>query len=159
VHETDRVYLVTCTTQRFIFSPRTATPRQILCGRIFCPYRRHLIFRGKNTTNLLSHPIVTPLMLVTTHYHPRSLPHPNEIDEIEGSWPQEELPGAIDEAGDRDDLMGGSQAGLYSSDEGEEHNLVWWAGGMGPILIVSKKKSGIKKKATILNSTTSLKVR
>jgi hypothetical protein len=98
-------------------------------------------------------------MLVTTHYHPRSLPHPNEIDEIEGSWPQEELPGAIDEAGDRDDLMGGSQAGLYSSDEGEEHNLVWWAGGMGPILIVSKKKSGIKKKATILNSTTSLKVR
>jgi hypothetical protein len=67
-------------------------------------------------------------MPVTTYYHPRSLPHPNEIDEIEGSWPQDGLPGAIGEGGDRDDLMGGSQAGLYSSDEGEEHILVWWHG-------------------------------
>jgi hypothetical protein len=67
-------------------------------------------------------------MLVTTYYHPRSLPYPDEIDEIEGPWPQDELPMAIGEGGDRDDLMGGSQAGLYSSDEGEEHNLVWWHG-------------------------------
>ena len=98
-------------------------------------------------------------MLVTTYYHPRSPPHPNEIDEIEGSWPQEGLPEAVGEDGDRDDLMGGSQTGSYSSDDGEEHNLAWWAGGMGPILIFSKKKSGIKKKLTILNSTISLTVR
>ncbi|KAI0268998.1 hypothetical protein BGY98DRAFT_1101332 [Russula aff. rugulosa BPL654] len=61
-------------------------------------------------------------MLVTTYYHPRSLPHPNEIDEIEGPWPQDGLPMAIGEDGDRDDLMGESQAGLYSSDEDEEWN-------------------------------------
>lgn len=61
-------------------------------------------------------------MLVTTHYHPRSPPRPNEIDEIEGSWPQDGLPGAIGEGGDRDDLMSGFQAGLYSSDEEEEWN-------------------------------------
>jgi hypothetical protein len=67
-------------------------------------------------------------MLVTTYYHPRSLPHPNEIDEIEGPWPQDGLPMAIGEDGDRDDLMGESQAGLYSSEEGEDHNLVWWHG-------------------------------
>jgi len=96
------------------------------CGRIYCPYRRHLIFRENNTTNLLSHPTVTPLMLVTTYYHPRNPSHPNETDEIEGSWPQDGLPGAIGEGGDRGDLMGGSQAGLYSSEEGEEHNSVWW---------------------------------
>ena len=87
-------------------------------------------------------------MPVTTYYHPSSLPHPNEIDEIEGSWPQDGLPRAIGEDGDRDDLMDGSQAGLYSSDEGEELDLV---GGMGPSLMFSKRKSGIKKKVTILN--------
>jgi hypothetical protein len=97
-------------------------------------------------------------MLVTTIYHPRTLPHPNEFDEIEGPWPQGGLSMAIGEDGDRDNLMDGSQAGLYSSDEGEEHILVWWAGGMGPSLIFSKTKSGIKKKVTIQNSTTSLKV-
>jgi hypothetical protein len=68
-------------------------------------------------------------MLVTTYYHPRSLPHPNEIDEIEGPWPQDDgLPTAIGEGGDHDDLMGESQVGLYSSDEGEDHNQ---CGGMG----------------------------
>lgn len=76
-------------------------------------------------------------MLVTTYYHPRSLPHPDEIDEIEGPWPQDELPMAIGEGGDRDDLIGGSQAGSYSSDEGEGHNLV---GGMGPSLIFSEEE-------------------
>jgi hypothetical protein len=73
-------------------------------------------------------------MLVTTYYHRRSLPHPNGIDEIEGPWPQDGLSGAIGEGGDRDDLMGGFQAGLYSSDEGEEHNLVWWHGSESDIL-------------------------
>jgi len=67
-------------------------------------------------------------MLVTTYYHPRSPPHPNEIDEIEGSWPEDGLPRAIGEGGDGDDLMGGSPAGLYSTDEGEQHDLVWWHG-------------------------------
>jgi hypothetical protein len=67
-------------------------------------------------------------MLVTTHYHPRSLPRPNEFDEIEGPWPQDGLPTTIGEGGDHGDHMGESQAGLYSSDEGEEDNLVWWHG-------------------------------
>lgn len=67
-------------------------------------------------------------MPVTTYYHPRSLPHSNAIDEIEGPWPQDGLPTAIGEGGDRDDLMGESQAGFYSSDEGEEHYLAWWHG-------------------------------
>jgi hypothetical protein len=94
-------------------------------------------------------------MPVTTYSHPRTLPHPNDIDDIEGSWPQDGLPGAIGEDGDHDDLMDGFQAGLYSSDEGEEHDLV---GGMGPSLMFSKRKSGIKKKVKILNSMRSLKV-
>ena len=122
------------------------------------PYRRHLIFHIslKNPKNRLSHPIVTPLMLVTTYYHPRSPPHPDEFNEIEGPWPPNGLPGAIGEDGDRDDLIGGSQAGLYSSasDEGEQHSVVAW----GPNLRNSKRKSGIKKRATIRNSTTPLKV-
>jgi hypothetical protein len=64
-------------------------------------------------------------MPVTTYYHhPRSPPHPNAIDEIEGPLSQDRLPSAIGEG--YDDLMGGSQAGLYSSDEGEEsdYNVV-----------------------------------
>ena len=82
---------------------------------------------GKNAANLLSHPVVTPLMLVTTYYHPRSPPHPNAIDEIERAWPEDGLPKML-EGYDHDDPMGGSPAGLYySSDEGEEHILVWHA--------------------------------
>ncbi len=69
--------------------------------------------------------MVTPLMPVTTYYHhPRSPPHPNAIDEIEGPLSQDGLPSAIGEGDDRDVLMGGSQAD--SSDEGEEsdYNVV-----------------------------------
>lgn len=67
-------------------------------------------------------------MLVTTYYHPRTLPHPNDIDEIEGPWPQDGSSMVIGEDGDYGDLMDGTRAGLYSSDEGEEHDLVWWHG-------------------------------
>src|SRR5258708_27831093 len=106
------------------FRHTTSSLRKDL-GRIYCPYRRHLIFPGKNPSNLLSHPMVTPLMPVTTYYHhPRSPPHPNAIDEIEGPLSQDGLPSAIGEGDDRDALMGGSQAD--SSDEGEEsdYNVV-----------------------------------
>lgn len=82
---------------------------------------------GRNAANLLSHPIVTPLMPVTTYYHPRSPPYPNAIDEFESTWPEDSLLRFIREGDDRDDPMGGSPAGLYSSDEGEEPNSVWRA--------------------------------
>jgi hypothetical protein len=65
-------------------------------------------------------------MLVTTYYHPRSLPYPNEIDEIEGPWPRDGLLRAIGEIGDRDDLVGETHAGLYWSDEGEEYSVMVW---------------------------------
>ena len=58
-------------------------------------------------------------MPVTTYYHPRSLPYPNAIDEFESAWPEDSLLRFIRDSDDRDDPMGGSPAGLYSSDEGE----------------------------------------
>ena len=80
---------------------------------------------GRNAASPLSQPIVTPLMPVTTYYHPRSLPYPSAIDEFESAWPEDSLLRFIRDGDDRDDPMGGFPAGLYSSDEGEGSNLVW----------------------------------
>jgi hypothetical protein len=63
-------------------------------------------------------------MLVTTYYHPRSLPYPSAIDEIERAWPEDGLQSAILEGDDRDDLMDWSP---YWSEEGEgaQFSVAW----------------------------------
>jgi hypothetical protein len=90
-------------------------------------------------------------MLVTTYYHPRSLPHPNAIDEIERAWPEDGVQRNILGGDDRDDLMGEF---LYSSEEGETHNSVWH----GPETLILLKTSRFKRRATILGPMTALKV-
>lgn len=91
-------------------------------------------------------------MLVTNYYHPRSLPHPNATGEIGSAWPEDSLLKVIRGGGDRSDLMGGSRAGLYSSEEGKEHNSVWHSS-------ESDIDTGrFKRRATTLNLVTALKV-
>jgi hypothetical protein len=88
-------------------------------------------------------------MPVTTYYHP-SLPYPNAIDEFESAWPEDSLLRFIRGDDDRDDLMGGSPAGLDLSDDGEEPSSVWHA---------SETDSGrTQRRAMTLNSVTALKV-
>jgi hypothetical protein len=59
---------------------------------------------------------------------------------------------SVCEGGDRRDLMGGSPAGLYSSEEGKEHNSVWHSS-------ESDIDTGrFKRRATTLNLVTTLKV-
>lgn len=122
----DGDYFVICTTQRYTSNHVRKRHGKFL-RKDLLPISATFDISLKNPKNRLSHPIVTPLMLVTTYYHPRSPPHPDEFHEIEGPWPQDGPPGGIGEDGDHDDLMGGSQAGLYSSDEGEQYSVVAWS--------------------------------
>ena len=123
MHSIDGFYFVTFTHPASLLHVRQRHGKFL--RKDLLPISATFDISGNYRTDLLSHPIVTHLMLVTTNYHPRSLPHPNETDEIEGPWPQDGLSGAIGEDRDRGDLMGGSHEGLYSSDEGEQHFSAW----------------------------------
>lgn len=91
-------------------------------------------------------------MPVTSYSHPRSLPHPNATGEIGNAWPEDGLLKVIRGGGDRSDLMGGSRTGLHSSEEGKEHNSVWYSS-------ESDIDAGrFKRRATTLNLVITLKV-